>query len=549
MRARIEIMAVAVVLACLGTGAPAGAQEMAASLSPPGAFQIDVVPITTSLGTPSLLSADVAKVVTAVGEAYRSLTNGAITVVLRELRQAQAAPREPMRAFHIAGIGTPPADAGFKGVVTVGVVLRNEGSNPAETYGSNILMTAPWDETSQYLLAHEFAHAIGLEHADAAQCSGGSVTTCTIYGYGDRSDTMGLYRPYFFDRPAPLIRFSAVNLRALGILPDDAVLNLTQTREFTLRPVYSGGGIRMALIPAYGSPAYAIEYRPAEGEDEVLGWSRINEAPSRLHGVQVRLLTSNSDPRLNLLPYVVGKTEGAVLTTDGRQGLLAGERMRLPDQSLLEVLAIDTEGARVRVTMLKDTSAPVVRTEAIQWAGNPSSATLMVSGDKYSALRFLVDPRMVKDDRGVASIVLEVDEKTVATKSNPGLFAELEYLPRRTGMFKVRATVRDFAGNQSVVERTLTSLTYRVSSTSVRLVRGAGTLDVIYRPPGPGWTHTLSQLSQGRASAPHPWTDPTWQVIRIINVRPGRDVRFTFTTRDPFGRSDGGRQIRFPNKR
>lgn len=523
-----------------------------------GTFQVDVVPITTSRGTPTIARSTSEKIIGNVSRAYEAMSGGTVKFVLRTIHEpktSQEDVRSPMFLEQLFDTA-PKADAGFAGLILIGVVVPDPAlsfAGIAVLGGSNVLINGGWTDASRSIastVAHEIGHNLWLGHAGAAQCTKPAAhTSCEIREYGDESDFMGSYTIGNVTDP-PHLRVSAWHLKRLGFLADDAVREVTTSGEFTIMPAYSGTGTRILTIPVYNGPGYAFEYRPASGADALLSRTQLfipgtnsyyTNKPS--HGVQVRVLQRNTDPERTLLPVAESGPSVSVFASPSTsiQGLQAGEQLALPDGSVVRVLSTDpTAGARVSITIPPDTTKPSLGEAELGWSFEEGDE-LVMRGKGWQ--EFWLRARDITDDRRIASVVLEVNGVEVGREDNPSGDAIIEYTPKQVGTFKVRAIARDLAGNETVLERTLSSKRYLYNPVGARLLPGASPTTSLYLwyTAWKGWTYTITELSAGRLDPPRRSGTATY--VRIRGLKPGQEVSLRFTATDRKGETDGGQTL------
>ena len=525
----------------------------------PGTFQVDVVPIITSRGTPTVTRAASEKIIADVSRGYEAISGGTLKFTLRTVHEPTQSRDEITSPMYLHQLFDPPlkADAGFAGLILIGVIVPNPAvgfAGIAVLGGSNVLINVPWTETSRTIsavLAHEIGHTLWLGHSGSATCSRATAhTVCEIDEYGDDSDFMGRLTLANVTDP-PHLRVSAWHMNRLGVMPSDAIKEVASSGEFTLMPVYGTSGTRLLTIPVYQGNGYAIEYRPATGPDALLAQTRLfipgtnsfyTNKPS--HGVQIRVLQRNDKPERSLLPVAASGPSVSVFTspTTSIQGLQSGEQLTLPDGSVVRVLSADsTSGARVSVTVPADTTKPSWGDAELGWAFEKSDE-LVIRGKGWPKIQLKAYD--IDDDRRIASVVLEVDGVEVGREDNPSRDAVIEYTPKRLGTVKVRAIARDLAGNEAVLERTLSSSRILYSPVSARLVPGASPTRELYLwyVARKGWTYTISDLSAGRADPPRRSGASTY--VRIRGLTPGQAVSLRLTAVDAKGETDGGQTLR-----
>lgn len=543
-----------------GTRLLADTRIEGARLTAPGTFQVDIVPITSSRGTPTVTRASSEWLVSRVSAAYEAMSGGTIKLELRTVHEPKQPQSEIRSSFSIDTLFTPAlkADPGYAGLVLVGVVVPDPTlgfAGIATLGGSNILVNMQWREGSDVALtlAHEFGHNLGLGHSGEADCTRtGEMSSCSLSEYGDYSDFMGRFFLAYATNP-PHMRLSLWHLKRLGLVPTQDVATVSRSGEYLLAPAYGGTGTRLLIIPAYGAAAYAIEYRPATGADSLLAQTQIYpvgasnsyypNTPS--HGVQVRIVTRNTDATRKLLPISTYGPNVSVITPrrGGNQGLLAGEQLLLPDGSTIRVLSLDpSRGAQISINMPTDTSPPSLAGEIVNWEFIDNSGIATIYNKDWRAITFRMTGE-ITDDRDIASAVMQVDGSEVARLDRPTFGDSMNYTPQRAGTFKVKITVSDISGNQSSAERTLTSALYQHDPSYVYLRRGspATTTMLLYYPSTKGWNFTISELSAGRISSTR--TSGAWRIATIRGLKPGQLVSLRILGADKYGQTDGGQVV------
>jgi hypothetical protein len=163
-----------------------------------------------------------------------------------------------------------------------GATLNNGASGMAYSnggIGGRILMPQN-SRLSTPVLAHEFGHALGMDHANSLQCGSGAAdvaagpfagfadSSCTIRPYGDNLDLMGISHWDLM----PEISASFWEMGRFG--NGDEIANLgtvSSTRSVTLKPWAGKGANRAAKFtdPKSGE-VYYLELRAPVGHDSVI---------------------------------------------------------------------------------------------------------------------------------------------------------------------------------------------------------------------------------------------------------------------------------------
>jgi len=131
---------------------------------------------------------------------------------------------------------------------------------------SSILPNIKWTGLDN-ILSHEIGHNLGLDHASSLDCgSDGSLygANCIHKEYGNLFDLMG--------NGVYALHFNAFHKEKLGWLNSDSFITIKKSGDYTIRPLETNLGIRMAKIQSLNSdyiPFY-IEYRRAIGFDSEL---------------------------------------------------------------------------------------------------------------------------------------------------------------------------------------------------------------------------------------------------------------------------------------
>ena len=170
-------------LTCLLLVAPS-----AQAVEPVRQFQVDVVPITTSLGTPVVTQVETQALIDRVNAGMDDATGGVIRFTLRSVLPT-ITPGTPVTTStdvgKVSGI-TPKADPGFESAILIGVIVKDQSLPFAGMAGGQyMLVNYAWDRMSSWILTHEFGHNLGLLHANSATCTTALPIVCEQLEYGE----------------------------------------------------------------------------------------------------------------------------------------------------------------------------------------------------------------------------------------------------------------------------------------------------------------------------------------------------------------------------
>ncbi|MCU1553522.1 MAG: hypothetical protein JWM13_1008 [Arthrobacter sp.] len=346
----------------------------------------------TATATDAAVPMDAAKASISASKAYwRNATSGRVDITLVETKtRHKSAARSSQSPGDIVDIVT--AELGWKQDPYTALVLFVPGgylNNGAAgmTYsngniGGRIVMPQNSRLTTP-VLAHEFGHALGMDHANSLQCGSGvsdvasgpfagfADSTCSIRPYGDNVDLMGISH---FDL-MPVISASFWEMGRFGNGNEIANLGkVSSARSVTLRPWAGSGANRAAKFtdPKSGE-VYYLELRAPVGYDSVIAQNgnRGVKITQQGGGNSSILLPPNTRPFAGYYSNTQAWQAGQTFTTH------AGTKV-----------SIDSVSNTAATVTIRPPGAPAVgytETAAISRSGD--RATLNVSGWAFDSAK------------------------------------------------------------------------------------------------------------------------------------------------------------------
>jgi len=375
-------------------------QALASGPDHSGTYQIDVVPLNTPWGSPTLNTSDITKTVAAVSNIYSTLSGGSIKMVFRNLYPSETVSSQFTSVSEIyksLSNNYAPADQGFAARIII-IAWKPNSSIPfsGQQFQWNeynfIGLNQNFNIDATITITHEIGHYFGLSHSSAGKCSAdGSSITCTANEYGDYSDIMGSYQlGTILQQSSGLGRFSATQLDNLGLMPSEEIFRAETSTTTSILPAYSSSksGLKLIYIPIDNQDGYSIEYRAPSDPEAGLALSKItplgcncfyNNVPS--YGLQIRLLTGITQLYKNSMPvikyddgasglfdpsagygvdeFTAHKTLLIVNPKNSQQGFNAGDSINLFDGTIVKVISADpVAGARVEIKRPGTSSGP-----------------------------------------------------------------------------------------------------------------------------------------------------------------------------------------------
>jgi len=544
----------------------------AQAVEPIRQFQVDVVPITTSLGIPVVTQAESQALIDRVNAGMNDATGGVIRFTLRNVLPT-IAPGAPVTTStdvgKVSGI-TPKADPGFESAILIGVIVKDQSLPFAGMAGGQfMLVNYAWDRMSSWILTHEFGHNFGLLHANSATCTTALPIVCDQLEYGDYSSIMGKSVYAYVAQPY-VARFSATELDKLKVLPSNKRSIATETGEYKLAPVYSTNIDlpKVLYIPIGNENAYSVEYRPAIGSDSSLAQTNINISNGSFytniqsHGLQLRIIQTMGTEYLSLLPKTSNKELfGTGLVSDtlnGPQIQPLGKTFLLSDGSTVTFISADPNiGAVVKVVRAPDTEAPRVTASEARWAWKNGTYYLgpnrerLVKRSSNSAWDFPtleIPVEGISDNRLLKSLELEINGKVVDQLTGSAITptALFSYQTTEVGKFDIRLLASDYAGNTTASQlSSFESMYFTLNQTSVSTNAGRDpqtSISFSFYRVNEGYTYELTELSGGTIESTSEKNGFT--TISVINIPRNATITAKLTGRDELGHTDGGQILK-----
>ena len=167
---------------------------------------------------------------------------------------------------------TYPAKCGYGGVAYIGRIMTttDDGTVPLSWAG---ILPKYFDVS---YVGHEYAHNLGLYHANARDCGSsvtGSDTACTNIEYGDQFDILGIKPSGFVSKN----HLNAIHKAKLDWLNSTEYVQITTDGTYTLNPIESVASMVKSLVTwKVGTPPIFYEYRQPIGFDSNLPSNVLN---------------------------------------------------------------------------------------------------------------------------------------------------------------------------------------------------------------------------------------------------------------------------------
>lgn len=439
-----------------------------------GNYIVDFVPVNTPLGKSPLTKDLMDQWMTQVGVAFNELSNSQITFTKGELLSAidSNSMKSSTDLANIFKGNQKATPTGYKRLITVGVITNDASlSFSGQASGDSYVLVNGLYETNLEnvdILLHEFAHNLGLGHANSITCTiVFKNSTCNSTEYGDYSDVMGRYR-LNAARAQAYLRLSAPYLEEWGLIKSSQVQIIDNSAEVVVAPVYpiNGSGNKIVYLPVYGRNAYSIEYRAGVGVDQDLTSAKVNiynkpnyYYPNTLsYGLQIRYLGDKNSKTGELLPTISGSNFGDnfifVDSLSSRQGFDPGARFTLPDGSLIEYLSGDNvNGAKLKITRPADTEAPTLTSTTAsvnnrEITNQPEFFAKFKSPSEVLWPSVSIEYKGLQDNRRVSEIAMLLDGVIAKTQTdNSTSNGKIEFKINSYGDHSVKLQAKDAAGN------------------------------------------------------------------------------------------------------
>ena len=546
-----------------------GFQSVQAAPRDFGTYQLDFLPIATSLGSAIPAEATASELTRLASLAFEDTTQGRIKFSFRRVLPEYKAKEKVESVFQVGKFyGVPAvADPGFAGIFVVGVIAHDPtllfaGQSDS---GQNLIMNGPLftDGFTVQVLAHELGQNFYLRHADTSVCNVvNSKVSCDRRDYGDKSDPMGGYMIGYYSNP-PLARFSATMLDQLGLISAAEQTEVLDSGNFTIVPVYplTRSGVRLLKIPIEDEVGYTVEYRDPVGVEAQLAATQIDipgensyYATIPSYGFQLRMVKPLGTHLNGLLPLVnyepFGGTALVVDSQNGRQGFDVGRSQTLSDGTVVTFTSYDTnEGAKIQIIRPKESAPPTINSPTFRMYTQNGSYYLTneltikkTFGGAIEWPIFKLDTDAISDNRRLKSISLLFNGQIVATQSDVplGLKLPLTYNPTRTGIFAVTVEAKDYLGNTSTGNLGTFSLTKYVLpkpwiESSIKddvltiMVNRVATKNIKYEISGMSSGNLMDQSNQGDITT-----------FTVSGLRNKQNFVAQFLGTDEFGNTDDG---------
>lgn len=533
-------------------------------------FQIDIVPITTTRGTPVVTLAESQALIDRVNQGLDDSTGGLLRFTLRSVLPTATPSFQVMTSTDVGKLepGLRKVDPGFEGAILIGVIIPSSQIPFAgQAGGSYMLINQDYDRMVSWVVTHELGHNLSLMHANSGTCTTILPIVCNQKEYGDHSSVMGNYLISHVSTPY-LSRFSATELDQLKVLPANKRSYAIETGEYKLSPVYSNtlDLPKVLYIPIGNENAYSVEYRPAINNDSSLAQQQIYMSNGAYfvniisYGLQLRAINTVGKEYGSILPtFTEAPHFGTVLISDsltGPQIHPVGKSFLLSDGSTVTFVSEDpTAGAVVKVVRAPDTEAPKVTTTTARWSPGtyylgPNQERLV----KRSSVTTWDFPTLeipasgISDNRLVKSLELEINGKVVDQLTGAAITptALFKYQTTDAGKFDIRLVATDYAGNASATPPSSFETKYFTLGKPGVTVNGGkdpqSSISFSFYRVSEDYTYELTELSGGTIESTTEKNGIT--TISIVNISRNSSITAKLTGRDELGHTDGGQILK-----